>query len=337
MFSIASLRANTGVVSPLWVDGYYGYADGGEGHFVYVATDTTSADNGGTIVVDAAGQRWYRAGADVLTTKQFGAKADGATNDTAAITAWLAAVMACGKPGYISPGTHITTGITIDLGPVATKGIALYGAGPGISVIYTGSSGVLIKCSQNGGAAFYSTFRDFGITADSSGIALQVGQENFADAMNEFQFDNILVQNGGTAATTTAVEFNEVCNASCFLIANAGGEGTGTALRLRQTTFSRFEGSFGNANIGINFTQGYSYGNVFNAIDVEVVDVAVQSDSVDVQKNVFVGGTYVYASAMCVANQLSPHLYFISPNANPYTGGLPEVTGAAAANVVINA
>lgn len=61
--TIAALRANAAdpPISPVvFVEGYYVGADGGEGNFWFKPTDTTSTDNGGTIIVDAAGQRWYR-------------------------------------------------------------------------------------------------------------------------------------------------------------------------------------------------------------------------------------------------------------------------------------
>lgn len=83
--NIASLRANTrtGLIS-VWLEGYYNIADEGGGAFNYVPTDTTSADNGGTIIVDLAGQRWYRDVGTLCSVKWFGAKGSN-NDDTAAI------------------------------------------------------------------------------------------------------------------------------------------------------------------------------------------------------------------------------------------------------------
>lgn len=59
--TIAALRAYAADQTPIaFVEGYATPSDGGDGWFVYVPTDTTSADNGGTIIVDALNRRWYR-------------------------------------------------------------------------------------------------------------------------------------------------------------------------------------------------------------------------------------------------------------------------------------
>lgn len=62
---IADLRAATSCCidnSQVSVAGYAVPGDGGGGIFYHVKTDTASADNGGTIFVDASGRRWHRAG-----------------------------------------------------------------------------------------------------------------------------------------------------------------------------------------------------------------------------------------------------------------------------------
>ena len=51
----AALRAFTGEVSHVQI-----VAEGIAGLFIYDESDTTSADNGGTVLVDASGRRWKR-------------------------------------------------------------------------------------------------------------------------------------------------------------------------------------------------------------------------------------------------------------------------------------
>lgn len=85
--NIAALRALTAVTANVvWVEGYRTLNDGGEGMFVFNSTDTTTPDNGGTVIVDAAGQRWERSTqAEPVNVVWFGAVGDAITDDTNSI------------------------------------------------------------------------------------------------------------------------------------------------------------------------------------------------------------------------------------------------------------
>lgn len=72
--------------------GYYTPGDGGSGDYWFDPSDTTSADNGGTVFVDTVNGRWKLSNPLSVSVKQFGAKGDGVTDDTAAINAALTAV-----------------------------------------------------------------------------------------------------------------------------------------------------------------------------------------------------------------------------------------------------
>lgn len=89
--TVSALRAlaKTGV-GKAFVLGYYAQGDGGGGQYWYDSTDTTSADNGGTILVASDGGRWKLQNAhNWVSVKQFGAKGDfngtTGTDDTTAI------------------------------------------------------------------------------------------------------------------------------------------------------------------------------------------------------------------------------------------------------------
>jgi hypothetical protein len=122
--NIASLRALAALWSqPLvYVTGYYSTGDGGEGYFWLNAADTTSADNGGTIIRDTAGRRWYRQGTlGFVTAKQFGARGV-STDDSAALAnavAWVNSVpggilrMTAGNYVYTGAGLSLTTGTCV--------------------------------------------------------------------------------------------------------------------------------------------------------------------------------------------------------------------------------
>ena len=76
--SIAALRSNVVAQPACLVLGYYAPGDQGGGLYEWISTDTTSADNGGSIIIDANGRRWHLIvyGAP-YSVKQFGAKGDG--------------------------------------------------------------------------------------------------------------------------------------------------------------------------------------------------------------------------------------------------------------------
>ncbi|MDF2713736.1 MAG: hypothetical protein K0R28_661 [Paenibacillus sp.] len=82
--TIATLRACTDPVSEFI---YYVKDQGQEGPFTYDPSDTTSANNTGTVLVSASGARFKRLYTGRAEVKWFGAKGDGTTDDTAAIQA----------------------------------------------------------------------------------------------------------------------------------------------------------------------------------------------------------------------------------------------------------
>lgn len=90
--SIAALRlVNDLGVTKASVYSYYAVSDSspigpvGGGDFVVNPTDTTTADNGGTVIVDAASRRWYRQYSGAVNTDWFGVVGDGATDDIGAL------------------------------------------------------------------------------------------------------------------------------------------------------------------------------------------------------------------------------------------------------------
>jgi len=72
--SIAELRAlrKTDPATRAVVTGYRAAGDGGGGSYCLDAADTTSTDNGGTVIVASDGGRWKLAQTDCITLRQFG-------------------------------------------------------------------------------------------------------------------------------------------------------------------------------------------------------------------------------------------------------------------------
>ena len=80
------------------------------GNFYYDPSDTTSTDDGGTIIVDAAGRRWKRSyNEDFVMASWFGCAGDGVTDDTAAIQDALDT----GKSICFADGTYMFSAFTV--------------------------------------------------------------------------------------------------------------------------------------------------------------------------------------------------------------------------------
>lgn len=182
-------KGTTATPQIIYVEGYYSPGSGGGGFFWLNKNDTTSADNGGTIIVDAAGRRWYRiTNGQPYSVVDFGAKGDGTTDDLPAIQATLDQHKSC----FFPSGTyHITGAITI-----TSDGQSIFGINSGATVITTDHAtadiftitgqfcelyGLSMTASvvRTGGAFInanfcnYSHFHDFTMTAFWRGIVIQ--------------------------------------------------------------------------------------------------------------------------------------------------------------------
>lgn len=108
-----ALRAYVGPRKSVYVIGYLGTAapSGVAGMFVRDDHDTTTADNGGTVIVTSGGVRWKRQDSGAVNVMWFGAKGDGVTDDTAAIQSALfnCAGLAYGATLYFPRARYLTS------------------------------------------------------------------------------------------------------------------------------------------------------------------------------------------------------------------------------------
>ena len=123
ILSVIALQAATSaqLSGPfVWVGGYYAPDDGGEGYF-WLSADGSSADNGGTIIIDASGRRWYREqqGAPV-SVMWFGAKGDGTTDDAARIQSAISYVGSLGGGIVTLPAKDFSITATLAMFPDVT-------------------------------------------------------------------------------------------------------------------------------------------------------------------------------------------------------------------------
>lgn len=129
--SYAALRAYSGTTTPVRVT-----APAMAGFFYLDAADTTSTDNGGTVIVDGTGRRWKREYTGPVKAAWFGA-VGGGTDCTAAITAAFAASDAVHLEDwyYVSSGFSIPSGRSFTLTGIGQSSSGLW---------YTGATGATL-------------------------------------------------------------------------------------------------------------------------------------------------------------------------------------------------
>lgn len=188
--NIAALRSFNAPAPPAaFVEGYYSIGDNGGGIFESVSSDTTSADNGGTVIVDAFGNRWHRyTGGAPINVLWFGADPTGATDMTAAHNG----AAATGQPLYYPPGTFLTSG---NLSPPST-GQSFIGAGQKATIITCNSAGAPVFAALATGTSnasisgFYIT-RSVTATAGAYGIC--TASSGTLDHVEQCVFQNLLI------------------------------------------------------------------------------------------------------------------------------------------------
>lgn len=181
--SIANLRAlDRSVYKRAFVTSYYGDGAGGGGAYRLDEADATSADNGGTIIVATDGGRWKLASTSVVTLRQFGAKGDGTTDDTARVQAACTWAYTNKKQLFVESGTYKLTAKVSTPGPITLVGEL---QSPSVTPAYqqaqpqvTFLSTVVADYALSFGSATYErggqlrNFRVYGAGVDGSGIYL---------------------------------------------------------------------------------------------------------------------------------------------------------------------
>lgn len=166
MANYTALRAYTGRATGVRVT-QVGLA----GFFRRDAGDTTSADNGGTIIVDASGRRWKRLYSGAVNVRWFGAKGTGSDDDTTPVQAAITYCLSVSTTASATLGSgysalYVPQGIykiTATLSVTGANGFKIFGDGKqSTQIVFAGSGSSLF---------YYSTY----ICCDFSDMSLIAG------------------------------------------------------------------------------------------------------------------------------------------------------------------
>ncbi|MDE2470472.1 MAG: hypothetical protein KGL35_17435, partial [Bradyrhizobium sp.] len=133
--SVTSLRAaNHLIIGTVYCMGNLAAGDGGAGLYRYDSTDTTSADNGGTVIVASDGARWKLVYTGVIRAEQFGLQGTG--DESAKLAAFVNSAIALPGVHHVLPPK--TYSISAQLPDVNVSNVCILGAG---TMVHNSSSG----------------------------------------------------------------------------------------------------------------------------------------------------------------------------------------------------
>lgn len=302
------------------------------GAFIRDDSDTTSADNGGTIIVAANGKRWKRVFSGAFDIRWFGAVGDNATDCTNAIQNAINVASLQNGIVFLPPGTFkfsqrltIASRITIQ---GSGMGNTAGGADSAASILVktTNVVGILIKSGAN-----FCTLNDFALigtatTGTSSGI--QNGESDNTNGAGKTTFRNIVsfghkghgldIQNGNSgrldkvylngnglnglniSSTQTSVD-----NANAWVgtgITAQSNLGNGVHIGVSSSNSIIGIDSEGNSGYGLYINRPYNFINGYvenNTIGPLCVDTSAFNNVVYIRN---VSGTYVI-------NNSTNHIY----------------------------
>lgn len=156
----SQLRLYDGAATSVYLTGVVGTAkpEGISGRFAYDATDTTSIDNGGTIIVGVDGRRWKRQDTGPVNIEWFGADVSRADN-IAHLTAAMTYCRAVGRAFYVPGRGSLTYKFSNTLYP---DGVVIFGDGEMDSRLeYIGTGIALQGIDYADGSAIEQRLFDF--------------------------------------------------------------------------------------------------------------------------------------------------------------------------------
>lgn len=199
VLNVAALRAYPVATlqngAQIATQGYYTANDNGNAVYVWNAT-SMATDNGGTIIQPTGVMtgRFLLRSQGFLSAKQFGAKGDGATDDTTALNNLVTFInTAGGGLVYIPLGTYLTsTGLAFSTGNVTVKG-----DGIGVTIIKVTAYADCVRFS-NGYPASTSilsniTFTDITLDGNFYGTPWSAPNDTYGNGLNLNTCQNFFV------------------------------------------------------------------------------------------------------------------------------------------------
>lgn len=242
--SIAALKAlSSSTHNRAFVTGYRAVGDGGGGAYYAVPSDTTSADNGGTIIVANDGMRWYMLNTRILAPEQFGTFGDDTTDDTAYLQLLAAALRAQGggvvvisKPHKVFTNAATASGTTLFDLTGCSNVTFIYERGGLINAAYPNGSNV--------GTAWI--FGLNGVTGFKAINPTLVAASNIPTVSGVVHFAVNTTQAAGTQTTNVDIENVNQTGGLAGLLVYSTGNASVRASGFRMT--GSFNGTFYPAN-----------------------------------------------------------------------------------------
>lgn len=202
--SYSGVRGYSGGLTTINVYGISSVFDGGNGVFKIDMSDTTSADNGGTILVDAIGRRWKRIHSGAINVLWFGADPTTSVDSTSAFNAAIASVSAVGGDVYAPRGMYKISS-TLYL----KSGVSLFGDGSfkgtdanreGVTVLFCEHTGPAMLSLKGANGCYVRNISLQGSSASKPKTGLALGRSSAASA-GHHHIENVTVTGYFTVAS----------------------------------------------------------------------------------------------------------------------------------------
>ena len=188
------LRAYTGIATSVRI-----LAKGIQGLFYHDVADTTSNDNGGTIIVGIDGRRWKRFFVGPIYVEWFGTKADNTTDDAPAINAAIDSISPITGPGLYGSGgivvlaagrMRIKSPINVKFGvTLMGRGSDIYQSNISVDPTFVGSAALIVRAAS---AFSYTNGHIKGVGVSCNNVP-NVGGILYAGAYNNCSIEDSFV------------------------------------------------------------------------------------------------------------------------------------------------